>query len=85
VLEVEPAKVETSQALRKIPFWLVKWKEFSKEIERSVEELTHLERELQKIESRAGITAQNRARELKREIRKREATAGAPLATSNTH
>src|ERR1700682_6249203 len=74
------AKVETSLAIRRVPFLLGKWKEFSKEIERAVEEVTHLERELQKIESRAGITAQNRARELKREIRKREAPAGAPLA-----
>jgi RNA polymerase primary sigma factor len=72
-------KVETSLSIRKIPFLLPKWKEFSKEIERAVEELTHLERELQKIEGRAGVAAQNRARELKREIRKREATAGAPL------
>jgi len=78
--KVNRAKVETSLAIRKIPFLLTKWKEFSKEIERAVEELTHLERELQKIEVRAGVTAQNRARELKREIRKREATAGAPLA-----
>src|SRR6266851_9125121 len=74
------AKVETSLAIRRVPFLLPKWKEFSKEIERAVEELTHLERELQKIENRAGVNAQNRARELKREIRKREATAGAPLA-----
>jgi len=74
------AKVETSQAIRRVPFLLGKWKEFSKEIERAVEELTHLEREYQKLETRAGVTAQNRARELKREIRKREATAGAPVA-----
>ena len=74
------AKVETSQAIRRVPFLLPKWKEFSKEIERAVEELTHLERELHKIETRAGVNAQNRSRELKREIRKREATAGAPLA-----
>jgi RNA polymerase primary sigma factor len=74
------AKVETSLAIGKIPFLMVKWKEFSKEIERMVEELTHLERELQKIETRVGVNAQNRARELKRELRKREATAGAPLA-----
>jgi RNA polymerase primary sigma factor len=74
------AKVETSLAIRKISFLLVKWKEFSKEIERAVEELTHLERELQKIETCAGINAQNRARDLKHEIRKREATAGATLA-----
>jgi RNA polymerase primary sigma factor len=74
------AKVETSQAIRRVPFLLPKWKEFSKEIERAVEELTHLERELHKIETCAGVNAQNRARELKREIRKREARAGAPLA-----
>src|SRR5207245_498155 len=74
------AKVATSLAIRSIPFRLVKWKEFSKEIERAVEELTHLERELQKIEIFVGINAQNRARELKQEIRKREATAGAPFA-----
>jgi len=78
--KVNRAKVETSLAIRRIPFLLSKWKEFSKEIERAVEELTHLEREVQKIEIRAGVTAQNRARELKREIRKREATAGAPVA-----
>ncbi len=74
------AKVETSQAIRRVPFLLPKWKEFSKEIERAVEELTLLERELHKIETRAGVNAQNGARELKREIRKRKATAGAPLA-----
>jgi RNA polymerase primary sigma factor len=74
------AKVETSLAIRKIPFRLVKWKEFSSEIEGAVEELTHLERELQKIETRVSVSAQNRARELKREIRKREARAGATLS-----
>jgi RNA polymerase primary sigma factor len=75
------AKVETSLAIRKIPFRLAKWKEFSKEIERMVEELTHLERDLlRKIETCVDISAQNRARELKQGIRKREATAGAPLA-----
>jgi RNA polymerase primary sigma factor len=58
----------------------VQWKEFSAEIERAVEELTHFERELQKIETHFGVNAQNRARELKREIRKREVTVGAPLA-----
>jgi len=58
----------------------VKWKEFSQEIERAVEELTHLERELQKIETCAGINAQNRACDLKQEIRKRESTARPPFA-----
>ena len=74
------AKVETSLAIRKIPFRLVKSKEFSKEIEQAVEELTHLELELQKIETCVRVDAQNRARELKQEIRQREGTAGASLA-----
>ena len=71
--------VETSQAIRRIPFLLGKWKLFGKEIERAVEELSHLERELKKVEVRGGAAAQPRVRELRREIRKREARAGAPL------
>jgi RNA polymerase primary sigma factor len=78
--KLNQARVETSLAIRKISFLLVKWKEFSQEIERAVEELTHIEREFQKIEIRVSINAQNRGRELKQEISKREATAGAPLA-----
>jgi len=74
------ARVETSLAMCKIPFGPAKWKEFSKHIERAVEELTHFERELQKIETHGGVNTQNRARELKQEIREREATAGALLA-----
>jgi RNA polymerase primary sigma factor len=77
--KLKRAKVETSLAIRKIPFRLVKWKEFSEGIERAVEELTRLERDLQKIETRAGGNAQNRARELKREIRKGAAMVGASL------
>ncbi len=73
------AKVETSLAIRKIPFRPAKWKEFTKEIERAVEELSHLEREARKIESKNGPTQQARLRELRREIRKREAAAGATL------
>jgi RNA polymerase primary sigma factor len=76
-LRLNRAKVETSLAIRKIPFEPAKWKQFSREIERAVEELTHLERELQKIGTHGGINTQDRARELKQEIRKREATAGA--------
>ncbi len=72
------AKVQTSQAIRAIPFILFKWKEFSKEIERAVDELTHLDREYRKLERNA--QAQPKIRDLKREIRRREATAGAPLA-----
>src|SRR5262249_27152239 len=73
------ARVAVSQAIRKVPFYLSQWKQFSKEIERVVEELSHLEADLRKVEGRSSQTAQSRARELKREIRKREQTAGATL------
>src|SRR5580700_10592536 len=36
--------VQVSQGIRAIPFRSLKWKEFSKEIERAVEELGHLDR-----------------------------------------
>src|SRR5579862_4220362 len=73
------ARVQVSQAIRKIPFYLSQWKQFSKEIERVVEEISHFEQDLRKIEGRSSQTAQTKARELKREIRKREQTAGASL------
>ena len=73
------AKVETSLGIRGIPFLHRKWKEFTREIEVAVDDLVHLDRELKKIEARGGLQAQTRVRELKREIRKREMTAGASL------
>ncbi|HWQ54866.1 MAG TPA: RNA polymerase sigma factor RpoD [Bryobacteraceae bacterium] len=74
------ARVETSLAIRWIPFKTLKWKEFSKEIERAVEELTHLDHEARKIDPRSGPVQQQKLRELKREIRKRETLAVASLA-----
>jgi RNA polymerase primary sigma factor len=73
------AKVETSLAIRRCPFRVNKWKEFSREIERAVEEISHLDAETRKIETRNNPVQQARARELKREIRKREVAAGATL------
>jgi len=73
------SKVETSQAIRKVPFLLPKWKVFSKEIERAVEELGQFEAELKRIQERNGQASQPRIKELRREIRKREAVAGASL------
>ncbi|HWB87160.1 MAG TPA: RNA polymerase sigma factor RpoD [Bryobacteraceae bacterium] len=73
------AKVETSLAIRRVPFRVNKWKEFSKEIERAVDELNHLDSEVKKIESRSNAAQQARLRELKREIKKRELAAGATL------
>ncbi len=73
------ALVETSIAIRRIPFYLKKWKEFAREIELAVDDLAHLDREIRKVEARGGPNAQTRVRELKREIRKREVIAGASL------
>jgi len=73
------AKVETSLAIRRCPFKVNKWKEFSREIERAVEEISHLDLEIKKLEVRNNPIQQARLRELKREIRKREQLAGATL------
>jgi RNA polymerase primary sigma factor len=73
------SKVETSLAIRRIPFLLPRWKVFSKEIERAVEELGQFEGELKRIQERNGQASQSRIKELRREIRKREAVAGASV------
>jgi RNA polymerase primary sigma factor len=74
-------KVQVSQGIRAIPFRALKWKEFSKEIERAVEELGQLDREVKKIEVKAAgqPQIQMRLKDLKKEIRKREMMAGASL------
>ncbi len=73
------ARVETSLAIRRIPFKAIKWKEFSREIERAVEELMHLDHEAKRIDPRSGPLQQQKLRDLKREIRKRETAAVATL------
>jgi len=73
------AKVEVSLAIRHCPFRVNKWKEFSREIERAVDEISHLDSEIKKIEVRNNPVQQARLRELKREIKKREFAAGATL------
>ena len=77
--KIARCKVELSQVIRKIPFPLQKWKRFSKEIERAVDELNHLDAELRKLEDKGGQIHQARIRELKREVKKREQIAGASL------
>jgi RNA polymerase primary sigma factor len=74
------AQVETSRAIRAVPWVLIQWRDFTREIERAVEELTQMDRELKRLETKTGAQ-QNavRIRELKREIRKREISAGATL------
>jgi RNA polymerase primary sigma factor len=74
-------KVQVSQGIRAIPFRSLRWKEFSKEIERAVEELGQLDREVKKIEVKAPgqPQIQQRLKDLKKEIRKRETVAAATL------
>ena len=40
------AKVETSLPIRRVPWVLVRWRDLTREIQRAVEELNHLDREL---------------------------------------
>ncbi len=73
------AKVETSLAIRMVPFKILKWKEFAREIERAVEEINHLDSEVKKLELRKDPTQQQRLKDLKKEIRRRETAAGATM------
>ena len=59
--KVARARVAVSRAIRKIPFYLSQWKQFAKEIERVVEEISHLEADLRKVEGRNSQTALARA------------------------
>jgi RNA polymerase primary sigma factor len=71
--------VETSLAIRRAPFRLVKWKEFAREIERAVDEISHLDGEIRRLEISKSVVLQPRIKELKRELKKREHAAGATL------
>ena len=73
------AMVATSLAIRRVPWTAGRWREFTREIERAVEELNHLDREMKKLEGKNNAAQQARIRELKREIRKREVGAAASL------
>ena len=74
------AKVDMSRTIRRIPWFASRWKQFSREIERAVDEINQLDGELRRLEDRGGVAAQGRVRELRREVRKRETAAGAPLS-----
>ena len=78
-MRLSRALVETSLCIRRVPWMSNRWRDFSKEIERAVDELNHLDRELKKLEARNNLAQQPRIRELKREIKKRELSAGASV------
>ncbi len=77
--KVNRARVEVSLAMRKVPFYTSQWRQFSKEIERIVDEIAMLEQDLRRLESRNSQTALAKAKELRREIRRREQAAGAAM------
>ena len=79
VMKYYRALLETSLAIRGVSWSLLKWRDFTREIERAVEELNHLDKELRKLEARPNPAMATRIRELKREIRKRETSAGASV------
>jgi RNA polymerase primary sigma factor len=79
LMKLARAIVETSLAIRRVPWIASKWCEFTCEIEGVVDELNSLDRELKKLESWKGAARQPRIRERRREIRKREAGVGASL------
>jgi RNA polymerase primary sigma factor len=73
------AAVQSSIAIRSMPWLNPRWRQFSSAIEKAVEEMTHLEQEVRRLEVRK-TENQGRIREIKREVRKREQQAGASLA-----
>jgi RNA polymerase primary sigma factor len=73
------ARVEMSQAIRRVPWLSPKWRHFSLAIEKAVEEMAAIENDVRKLEVRK-VENQGRIRELKREVKRREALAGATLA-----
>jgi RNA polymerase primary sigma factor len=77
VVKYSRARVETSRAIRAIPFLGSRWKQFAKELERSADELAQIEAELKRLDDQGDPA---RIRELKREARKRELMAGASLS-----
>jgi len=77
------SSVEFSRAFRALPWQISMWRKFGKEIERAVEELNHLQAELKRHEEKNSAAAQARVKELKREIKKKEVTAGASLLDLN--
>ncbi|MBI4891888.1 MAG: RNA polymerase sigma factor RpoD [Acidobacteria bacterium] len=78
VMKFQRARIETSQAIRRMPWLSPKWRLFSTAIEKAVEEMNYLESDIRRLEVKKAEN-QARIRELKREIKKRETQAGASL------
>ncbi|MBV9085047.1 MAG: sigma-70 family RNA polymerase sigma factor, partial [Acidobacteriaceae bacterium] len=77
--KVARAKVELSRALRAIPFNLARWKEFVRAIENTIDDMSVMDAEIRKLETKNSATAQARVKELKRDLKKKETEADASL------
>ncbi len=77
--KVARSQVEMSQAIRRIPFNLARWKEFVRVIERNGDEMSLLDTEIKKLEARNAAANVARIKELKRDLKKKESEAGASL------
>ena len=71
--------IEISKALRELPLQNLKWREFSRELERAAEDMGVLESEIKKLDARGAAANAARIKELKREIKKKEQSVGATL------
>jgi RNA polymerase primary sigma factor len=69
--------VKFARAIREIPFTQARWNEFACALKTAAAEMSSLEGELKRYESRKNGAAE--ARELRRQIREKEAAAGAKL------
>ncbi len=72
------SRVKFAQAIREIPFTPARWEEFANVAKTAAAQMGTLETELKKYESKKNGAAV--ARELRREIREKEAAAGAKFA-----
>ncbi|MBZ2178851.1 MAG: RNA polymerase sigma factor RpoD [Acidobacteria bacterium] len=79
VMRLARSKVETSLAIRAIPFYPSRWRQFAQEIDKTVDEIVHLEAELHRLEERKKPEHAGRVRELKKEVKRLETLAGASL------
>jgi RNA polymerase primary sigma factor len=74
------ALVQFSRDMRATPFNVSRWKLFTREVEHLVDELRHIENELNRVQlARKTAATETRTRELKREMKKRETLAGTTL------
>ena len=73
-------KVEISKTIRSIPWQLAEWKRFTKEIERAVEEVGHLQTELVRLSDKGAAANAARIKELKKDVKRAESLAGASVA-----